>query len=481
MLKSLSRLTPVASRLFLIASSRDASRADDTHYTGEFSNGRRIDNAPLTDWGNDNFPRLGGQALFDQASPIRWLRRNTTEQTVVPQAFIEMVGGDVLPGRVLGLGPTATLPDGEIGMNMLVEPAIPLNAPDVPPRAAIRIVSRWLRRVVWQRRAIDPYQPGTLFLRDGRQLAFRAVRFESQGVSVLTDNDRRIVPYRELAELDMPRIDGWDAYFEQLALLTPDCGLRLMRLETLDGLRATVSSERLRPTFFGDAGNPDHWYHAIQPAWSLDPLFVRHRTVTMRRLHYRSARSSAVAGRGFAGEFCDRLWPSAGDLQLDRNVQGGTLDSGGKQYGWGLGMQAYTEMSFPLPASAEGFQSLVGLDRVVGGGGCARALVYADNATGTPLFRSNFLIGFSKDEDTGRLKLTPTAEGHSQLVLVAHPAHVDRPPGSDPLDIRDVVDWLEPQLFLNLDKLRVAKCMAEPFVKFRDSEGWTLDGGAMTL
>ncbi len=353
----------------LLVASPGRSRGDDGRYTGEFSNGKRIENAQLTDWGNDNFPRLNGQALFDQASPIRWLRRDTTEQSTIPQAFIEMVGGDVLPGRVMGLGPTATLPEGEIGANLLVEPAIPLNAPDASPRSVVRVLTRWLRRVVWQRRSIDPYQPGTLFLRDGRQLAFKAVRFENRGVSVLTDTDRRVVPYNELAELDLPRIDGWEAYFEQLALLTPDCGLRLMRVETLDGLRATTSSERFRPTFFGDAANPDHWYHALQPAWSLDPLFVRHRTVNMRWFYgpHELPLSLVEASQVNLRSALAVGWRP----QRDRNVQGGPLDSGGKQYGWGLGMQAYTEMSFPLPACAEAFQSLVGLDRVVGTGGCA--------------------------------------------------------------------------------------------------------------
>ncbi len=38
-------------------------------------------------------------------------------------------------------------------------------------------------------------------------------------------------------------------------------------------------------------------------------------------------------------------------------------------------------------------------------------------------------------------------------MLVADPAHADRPPGSDPLDIRDLVDWLEPVLYLDAEKL----------------------------
>ncbi len=95
----------------------------------------------------------------------------------------------------------------------------------------------------------------------------------------------------------------------------------------------------------------------------------------------------------------------------------------------------------------------MGLDSVVGKGGCARAVVYCDKAEGEPLFRSKHLIGADDLADTGELSLDG-AGGKTQLVLVAHPAHTDRPPGSDPFDIRDVVDWLEPQLTLDLGALR---------------------------
>ena len=120
---------------------------------------------------------------------------------------------------------------------------------------------------MWQRRVADDYQPGTLFLKDGRQVAFRSVRFDSSSVSVLTDTERRQLPFSELAEIDMPVIDWWNAYFEQLALLVPDCKLRLMRLETSDGLRATTSADRFQPLFYVDPNNPELWYQMVQPAW----------------------------------------------------------------------------------------------------------------------------------------------------------------------------------------------------------------------
>ena len=464
---------PPQSDLALLSGSHNTP-ADEWRYTGEFSDGHRQIDVPLTEWGNGNQPKLGGKPLFDQASPIRWLRKGGAEQiTTQPAAFVEFVGGDVLPGRVLGTGPTTTLQQGELPAHLLVEPATPVNWPENPGRNIIRVASRWLKRVVWQRRVADDYQPGTLFLKDGRQLAFRSVRLDSSAVSVLTDTERRQIPFGELAEIDMPAIDWWNAYFEQLAVLAPDLKLRLMRLETNDGLRATTSADRFQPTFYGDPNNPEHWYQMVQPAWALDPLFVRHRRVLMRRFYgphevplslvepnQVKLRSALAVG-----------WRP----RADRNVQGGTLESGGKQFGWGWGLQAYTEMYFPLPACAESFQSQIGLDRIVGSGGCARAIVYADKTTNSPLFRGELLIGSDKLQDTGALHFDAAGGGH-QLVLVAHPAHGDRPPGADPLDIRDVVDWLEPQLNLNLDKLH-AEVRSRLVGLVSGLDGWTIAPG----
>jgi hypothetical protein len=140
-------------------------------------------------------------------------------------------------------------------------------------------------------------------------------------------------------------------------------------------------------------------------------------------------------------------------------------------------------MHFPLPSIVQSFRSRVGLDRVVGKGGCARALVYSAKAgqgelgtSGTgELFRSKHLIGSEETVDTGSLAVT--GEKDAELVLVAHPAHADRPEGADPFDIRDVVDWLEPQINLDLGALR-ADVRRRLMRLMPGWEGWTLsDGG----
>ncbi len=469
-------LSAAAILLALMASPRFAA-GQDNPYTAVYSDGERITGA-LTSWGQyqgpDRHPKIKGDLLFKTTkppNPIRWLKQETAEQPIAPAAFVEMVGGDLLPGRVIGAGEAATLQDGMVGAHLVVEPSAAVNLPD-SPRATVRVLTRWLRRIVWQRRSSDQYQPGTLFYKDGRQVGFRKIRFGERSASVLTDSDdRREVHFSELAEIDMPRQDWWNAYFEQVAALTPDCSLRLMQVETFDGLRATTSQDRFLPLFWGNPNLPAYWVHAVQPAWALDGLFLPHTRILMRRffgphevplslVEPNATRLKSALAVGWSP-------------RVDRNVQGGPLVNGGKEFGWGLGMQAYTEMDFPLPLCVESFESRVGLDRVIGDGGCARALVYADKAEGAPLFRSNHLIGSAKSEATGTLPLDPAGNRQAQLVLVAHPAAADKPAGADPLDIRDVLDWLEPQVNLDLSKLR-GEVARRALALVPGLEGWTV-------
>ena len=132
-------------------------------------------------------------------------------------------------------------------------------------------------------------------------------------------------------------------------------------------------------------------------------------------------------------------------------------------------------MDFPLPTCAVSFRSTVGLDRVVGKGGCARAIVYAQKAEGQPLYRSDHLIGSDKVADTGVIPVNARVPD-AQLVIVSHPDSSDRPAGADPLDIRDVVDWLEPQVNLDLEKLRTEVRKRLPHL-LPGLEGWTISGG----
>src|SRR5262249_37422241 len=130
------------------------------------------------------------------------------------------------------------------------------------------------------------------------------------------------------------------------------------------------------------------------------------------------------------------------DWQLDRNVHSGPLRCGEHPFGWGFGVHSYSELAFEMPEMARSFRTHYGLDRVVGPGGCVRALVFAGPPSGRPLFKSEAVIGSARSHDSGNLNIAGAAE----LTLVVDPAQVDRPPGADPFEIRDTFDWLQPTI-----------------------------------
>jgi hypothetical protein len=133
-------------------------------------------------------------------------------------------------------------------------------------------------------------------------------------------------------------------------------------------------------------------------------------------------------------------------------VRSGPLESGGVERPWGFGLHARTELEFPLPACARAFRTQGGLDQLAGNGGCVRAGVFLDSAQGRPLWAGGPIAGSAQVSDTGRLSW----EGRSppsRLILEVDPAADIRPAGTDPLDIRDLFDWLEPLVELDAEKL----------------------------
>lgn len=421
--------------------------ADDPRFSAQFVSGARATGAEIHDWHDPKVqPRLDSRPLFDPADPVRWIQDNTLALAEVPPMYVEFHGGDRLPGRMLGVMTGHESPYQQLPVHLLIQPDIPIDWPDSPRTQGIRVAAHWLRRLVWQRRDNQLYRPGTLFYRDGRQVEFRSVRWSKDTLRMLLEQGTRDVAYAQIAEVHLPRPDVWDVYYEQLSTLTPDCSSWLLSVETSDGLRATASLERLLPSSRG-GGDPNHWFHLLQPAWSLDPLWVQHRTIRLRRFFRphevplsaidprRSVQKSALSGG----------W----NWQTDRNVKGTALRSADLPFGWGIGVQSHNELEYDLPAAARTFRSLVCLDRAAGRGGCVRTAVYAGPTSSPPLFQSKHLIGSTEVLDTGALSLATTSTGPRILTLLVDSAHTDRPANADPLEIRDLLDWSQPLLELD--------------------------------
>lgn len=403
--------------------------------------------------------QLDGQPLWDAPQAVRWLRDRVTPLVESPpESFVEMATGDRLPGTVVGYDDGRSRPFDPQPPHLLVRPTTTLAPPLPVADPVVRVATRYLRRVVWQRRPSETWQPGTVFFRDGRSLAFRAARWSQQGVQLLLTDGPRTVVFSELAELHFPVADFWDLYWEELAALCPSGDTRLWQFEAADGLIATVSRQRTRLHHPSGAGEASRWIHGVQPAWSLDLIWLPQAAVAaIRSFSTREALLSrvAIAAERQQGWLTDEGAP----LRVNRNVRRGPLAGGEGEFGWGFGVHATSRLEFELPAAARVFRSRIGLDSLAGRGGCVRARVLVGPNSETA-FDSGFLVGSEVTSDTGIVVLPAVGAGQAaasnaaRLILEIDAAHEGRPMNADPFDIRDMAGWYDP--VLELDPAMVA-------------------------
>jgi S1-C subfamily serine protease len=442
------------------------ARADKPpRYSALMTAGQRMTGEKLADWHDKGaVPKLEAQPLLDAGNPVRWLRDRSLPQPAMPAAYVEMHTGDRLPGMVVDYRTGKEQPFLPLPPHLLVTPHQQLEPPRKAETAEIRVTLSSVRRVVWQRRSRQSYQPSTAFFRDGRSVAFRAIRFGSGHVSLLIGTENRKVPWSDLAEVHLQKVPFWPAYFDDMADLCSTSETRLLQVEAISGLVATTSVDRFTQRTMGNPADSNQWVHGIQPAWSLDVLWIPSKDISCRRFFLpREVPLVRVpyeveSGRGKT-------------VRLSQNAFGGPLRNTTLDFGWGFGLLGPTEMKFELPPGVKSFRSQVGLDRVSGKGGCVRARVFA-NAIGTPpLWESPFLVGSEAIADTGVLPLTGPAVGQKHLVLQIDAAHDGRPAGTDPLDIRDHADWFDPMLELDpaMVKTEFDKRIGRRFFAWQDA------------
>lgn len=430
-------------------------RANTPLHAGRFADGGIVPQGAIQKWHAANAqPTFADRTIGDAGNPLRWAVRIDPAaipggQTTPAGPYVELVTGDRLPGSVEKYRSGRDSLGERLPPHLLVRPPVPAGPPGQPEPTPIRVRTSFVSRVVREPRAGRPTRPGTLRLTDGREIEYRSLRWVDQGVLVLAADGPVRVQFQDVVDLRLPTGDPWAAYFDVLAALTPDLSDSLVRSETADGLVVTTAMRRILPS--GSENDPSSWEHRLEPAWSLDPIRVRHATVTSRwffpahEVPLPLIEASRVERRPVFG--------GSWNWQLNRNVRGTLLAAGGLPYGWGFGVQAACDLSFPLPAIATGFRCGVALDQVAGNGGCVRARVGVDSPAAQPLWKSDLLVGTGQPVDTGAIPLRPRADGTSLLVLSADDAHQDRPPGADPFDIRDTLDWLDPVVLLDPARL----------------------------
>jgi len=646
------RILNQASVLAVILLAAPVARGEsEVRYEAVFADGTRFDGERVSGWGKPSgSPRLDDTVLFDAKRPLRWLRdrklRPWRPSEYCP-GYIEFVGGDRLVGRIVGAGAGDGL---YAAAHLVVKPVAPLHQPAEGSPQFVRILPGRIERVVFGPVTRRDLHPGTLYYRDGRQVGFVHLLWKEKSVELLLKDGTSEVKTSQIAEIHLPRIDSWRAYYQELATLSPSCRSRLTRIETTGGLIATGSSLRFGALAYGtfkrqaaaearlkqlgaqlasiegkrkanqlkldqarakyqgqlaesdkqtkaaqqtydkavadmrsridglwktesaelakrrgeftrdlraieqamaewlakapvekhdpiiemfeaqqaqlwksrakplederlksDArrkqrqkelqqfistgaqklrrqakelqakvteaklgfeaetaewkkflavlesarsheltvreGTSETWSHIIQPVWSLDPLWVRFGSICVR---WSFAPQEVPLCRILPAS---TLSPPFLPGFTNRSFAGGPLRSGADEYAWGFAVHAYSELRFSLPEFATAFRSRIGLDNVVGPGGCVRARVYVGSTKGKSLYESPLLVGSKKTVDTGRIELKFPPAGERLLVLQADPADRDVPSGADPLNIRDKLDWLVPRIELETSAL----------------------------
>ncbi len=437
-------------------------------YFGVFRDGSVAVDTDLREW-NDaaSIPKMAERELLGANNPVQWIVDRQQAPASAPNRFVEFFGGDRLAGEVIGYRASAESPFDAQPPHVLVRTVGEVQSPDELQAAVIRVALEHVRRIVWERRSPDGYRPATVVLQNGGEVTFRSVRWTDLGVSLLTDQGLRTIPWAELAELHFPKQDEWQTYIEQLTVLSPDLKSPLISVETSNGHRCTVSTSRMQARHWGDRNRPEAWLHLLQPAWALDPLWIRYRTCAAWTVFRPEepplawASPSSVEQASVFGSVW--LW------QLNRSTLGERLKAKDHEYATGFGVHASTDLTFPLPASARGFRTTVALDPSVGTGGCVNLAVLTDGRHN--LFQREALVGANESVDTGWLTWNPGSV--KSLTLRADMARDKRPAKADPFDIRDITNWCAPTV--QLDPLELAKDVAQAQRRRRAVlPGWTL-------
>ncbi|GAA4425348.1 hypothetical protein [Bremerella cremea] len=433
---------------------------EEKRFVALLEDGRVVEDNVLRNWYSGNaMPQLAGQSLIDGGNPMRWIIDRSLGPAEMPNAYIELLSGDRLPGHTdsyvaEGIEYQADQPE-----HFTLTPSFSYRkSSDSRYRTDLRVRRDFIRKIVWQQipALVDRYVPSTVYLTNGREINFRAIRFSEGAIHLLSGRERMSFGFHEIAELHLPDESPWETQLRELAILFPGGKtdpadrMRLVQWETSEGLVATTSVQRIDADSRGDNNNSDRWIHGIQPAWALDPIWVECRSTWMRRswpideiplfrLPYQETREGAMFSRnGFPA-------------RVNRGVLAGTAKSGDHISGWNFGVMAPSRMSFELPPLAKGFRGSVGIDQAAKDRGCVRGKVFVSWES-QPKFQSEPIIGSQKTVELGNINWNDVPTD-GKLILEADMAEEGRPDDADPFDIRDMTNWIEPRLLLDREKL----------------------------
>jgi hypothetical protein len=421
---------------FASASLKAESPSSPVRFLASFADGSRGAGPTLPAWPVAELDvRRDGKGIFAAGNPLRMMRDQ--EAALEGQApLVMLANGDCVNGLAVGL---VTGPEGPRLKLRLVSPLSSdagehvLVRPDQVRRITSTVVSHNLEPA-----------PGTVWLTDWRKLSARSLRLGDSGLAILTDKGLVEVPYDRIADAVFPNVDLTAAVLEDRRFANPALVGAISRFTLRGG--ATLTSGRvdreaeLVTRKNGKQGLP-HVTYRIQPVWSSQAILVPEEEIAW--CSYRAANEvplallpmEILANRGLLGPAkpCRRNEGATGEC---------LLAGGGRESDLGFSTHSYSELAVTLPPGASSLSLSVAMDHASGKGGCVRCRIFANRVGGKELWKSRVFRGNEAAKETGKLDV----ESVEQVVLVTEYAHDDRPPGADPLDIRDDVLWLNPLL-----------------------------------
>ena len=391
----------------------------------------------------DRLFRLGSVELFSGGTPPMLVRNNSVRPALKPP-YIRLINGDVLTGNVVRCEPSNGLRE---------ESVLWVNRGqdgEVPVRVS------WVESIVSGSGRIAP--AGSLIDAKGEVVPFTACRFVPEGIRVLSEGQVRKIAFGALSQVDLPVSDRVGKILQEAAF-SRAMGTRWMSRVTLadgsimTGRRKEVAMDHNRSGF-------------VQPVWADRRIPVQvskwawwsfHEVDEIPLTLLAATELERKTMTGFVWRW-----------RKGESLRGGVLASGKYIADTGLAMHSRTALSFKLPDGTRSVSMWVGLDRDVQEKGCATVALRRDSATGAALWERRFMTG--KDQPQ---RVTRNLQGVKALVLSVDFAHQGRPAGTDPLDVRDEVDFLLPYVKVSLPSCTQAEIQAR---WCRLPKGWTLTG-----
>ncbi len=177
-------------------------------YLFQLQSGERIDGAALAGWDKAvETPTADGKAIATGDDRLRWYANRALLSAGVqgnPGGFIELAGGDCIPGVVLEYVAAKDTDAGQIPAHLRVRCSSFLASPDAGAIEELRVLPAGVTRICFTSRSRRRFSPGHVFLRDGSIHSFGRLRWQSTGAQLLTADGPQVFAFAVIEELHLP-------------------------------------------------------------------------------------------------------------------------------------------------------------------------------------------------------------------------------------------------------------------------------------